>query len=380
MLLEELYTFFVSKPTLTSSTKRKYKKEDVPEILICPEPSIDIKALKSLGYSSKDFYYAGFGDLERGYLGWGGNESKSTEEVSKQISTIKSVEDCAIQNKSFLIYSSEENNDFIFKNLKFKLRNALYPHHICCELITPVPKDARFNQAMVFILEFSFENKSFGSFQIFLADKTSSSFYDMHKTKMLGDKLTSKPGMDGLTTYIVEIEEEQHLEDDPNYPCIDYQIEGEYHKCLENEHMSKMLHFLNCTPPWMTENKQIWCKPGLQFDMSQISEYLTFVLSDVGLSAADPGKCLTPCTSKRYFSKSLGLKEGEGKNGIEIVIERGVKIIKSEFQIGFKTLITRFGGIIGVSKNLLWIVIFMFSSFGFLFHKMSRKSNVDIQK
>ena len=38
----------------------------------------------------------------------------------------------------------------------------------------------------------------------------------------------------------------------------------------------------------------------------------------------------------------------------------------SDLQVGPKTLLTRFGGIVGVGKNVLWILVFIFSSVGFL--------------
>ena len=43
-------------------------------------------------------------------------------------------------------------------------------------------------------------------------------------------------------------------------------------------------------------------------------------------------------------------------------------------------MITRFGGIIGVSKDLMWIVIFGFSSVGFIFSKMSKRTNPESEE
>ena len=366
------------KPTLTSSTKRKYKPEDFPEILLCPEPSIDIQALKSLGYTSKESYQAGFDDNEFSsqFLGWTGNNSESVEEVIKKISVLKAAEDCAIEGKSKIWYTTKEKEEGVSENIKFKLKHALYPHHLCCELITP--KAASHHHIAAISLRFSFLNKSFGSFEIFFGDKLNS-FFSLHKTRILGDKIIAKSDSNGYLNFIIEIEEDQHIEDDPNYSCTDYKIEGEYHKCLENEYVTKMLNLLNCTPPWLTENKDFWCSEGKQFDMSHLAEYMKFYY-DVSLSAADSEKCLTPCTSKQYFSKRIGLAESEDLIGIDLILARDVKVTKSEFQIGFKTLITRFGGIIGISKNLLWIVILVFSSFGFLCHRASKKANSEIQE
>ena len=46
----------------------------------------------------------------------------------------------------------------------------------------------------------------------------------------------------------------------------------------------------------------------------------------------------------------------------------------SELQIGGKTLVTRFGGMIGVGKNLLWVVVFAISAVGFCSSK-TKKDN-----
>ena len=59
------------------------------------------------------------------------------------------------------------------------------------------------------------------------------------------------------------------------------------------------------------------------------------------------------------------------------VIEKTV----SELQINTRTLITRFGGIIGVGKNLLWIIILGISGIGFCSKKVCRtnKEDTDIE-
>ena len=349
--------------------------KDFPRILVCPEPTINIKAMKSLGYSDFSVYMMGIG-LKEGLLGWVGNQSESIEEVSTKISVLKSLDDCPIEEQSKIMYNNE-NEEVIYENLTFKLSNVLYPHHICCEMITP--KAASSNHILGFSLSFSFMNKSFDSYKILLSDKLSASKFDIHKTKMLGDKILSKSDIKGFLNYKIEIEEELHLEEDPNYLCIDYTIDGEYTKCLENEHIQKMFKFQNCTPPWMTENKDLWCTGRLQLNASHISSYVKFI-NELALSDADPGECLVPCTSKKYFSNEIGILGNENINGILIFFDRVVKTTKSELQIGFKTLITRFGGIIGVCKNLLWIVIFGFSSFAFLFNKMSKKTNPETQE
>ena len=136
---------------------------------------------------------------------------------------------------------------------------------------------------------------------------------------------------------------------------------------LETEFVKKTLNILNCTPPWMTENEDLWCKGRMNFDSElSRSNYIKFV-TDITLSEAETGKCLVPCKFTKYHTKEIGFRESlNNKTGMIIFFEKVVESTKTELQIGFKTLITRFGGIIGVSKNLLWITIFVVTSIGMM--------------
>ena len=48
---DTFYSLLVRKPTYTSVERRPLTSTDFPEIFICPEPSVDIDALQSRGYS-----------------------------------------------------------------------------------------------------------------------------------------------------------------------------------------------------------------------------------------------------------------------------------------------------------------------------------------
>ena len=57
LLIQELYTFVVTKPTLTFIEEKKLEVEDLPEVVICLEPGFDNKVLEKYGY--KDHYSRG---------------------------------------------------------------------------------------------------------------------------------------------------------------------------------------------------------------------------------------------------------------------------------------------------------------------------------
>ena len=63
LIFEEFHIFFFVRPTYTSDAKRKMRPEDFPEIILCPEPSIDINALRSRGYLNTVGYFRGTGDI-----------------------------------------------------------------------------------------------------------------------------------------------------------------------------------------------------------------------------------------------------------------------------------------------------------------------------
>ena len=89
------------------------------------------------------------------------------------------------------------------------------------------------------------------------------------------------------------------------------------------------------------------------------------------------GKCLNPCKTSKYYIKDLGFISEEQKSGIIVNFDRKVEKTISELQIGTQTLITRFGGIIGVGKNLLWVIILLFSSVGFCAAKAKNRKDVN---
>ena len=58
-IVEAFFTYFVLRPTYTSNEKRKWTVNDFPEIILCPQPSADMDALKSHGYPGPDYYFKG---------------------------------------------------------------------------------------------------------------------------------------------------------------------------------------------------------------------------------------------------------------------------------------------------------------------------------
>ena len=147
---------------------------------------------------------------------------------------------------------------------------------------------------------------------------------------------------------------------------------GAYGKCMEMEIVRQNSHFLNCTPPWMTDSEDLWCRGKYKFDSEEAASNYGHFLHDIGIGEADPGECSIPCNTKRYQVKEIGLKEHVEK-GLELWFEREVYVTKSKFILDAKTMMSEIGGFIGISKNFLWVLILFLSSFGILMSHLKHK-------
>ena len=96
----------------------------------------------------------------------------------------------------------------------------------------------------------------------------------------------------------------------------------------------------------------------------------------MGLS--DSKQCSVPCTKTNFYVNKIGFERKASREGIILVFENKVEKRISELQIGPKTLLTRIGGIIGVGKNLLWLLVFFFTSIASLLTLARKKCNKEI--
>ena len=351
LITEEFYNFLVLKPTYTFQEKRRIDLDDFPVITLCPHPSVDVNAMKKKGYGLFDFYFKGVFDPFNSSVSWAGNKSEDVKEVSKEISILKSIDDCPEGQFHF-----EDNSSIA----EFKLSRALNPYHICCQVIQPKLSEASPIVSLRLFLNNSQSLLSY--FKVFLADQLTASIFDQHKTVMTGDTIASNNK--GFMMYKVKIVVDEKLEGDPKYPCIDFKFKGEYAKCIENELIKQNTKFLNCSPPWMTENEDLWCRKHYKMDQKTQHNYFSNFMGAIGTSDADYGKCLIPCKRKRYEAKKIGLLEKNGTRGLIIRFDKDVEITKSSWTIDVKSLLSSVGGTIGLSKELLWLLILTISSVG----------------
>lgn len=66
-------------------------------------------------------------------------------------------------------------------------------------------------------------------------------------------------------------------------------------QCLAEGYLRKSMELLNCTAPWVTENKQLWCDSKNISDKKKkdVENFLTAVI----YGSHKPKNCLRPCKS-----------------------------------------------------------------------------------
>ena len=378
LVADEIYVCLVERPTLTRNVKEDLSKEDFPSLTLCPGPSVKDNEVISRGYNDIWDYKTGTkyswnsSWVGVDVIGWNGkNKSETISEVSSEISVLKSVLDCPDSNSSLLWWARNESNkeELTFHTMEFTMEEALFPDHLCCKV--KFPEAAKKNAIEGMEIGFFPEGKMFDNFRILMTDQMSSSIFEQINSYPSGDRIFTSM-YEGWVNYKVKIKQEIHLENDPNYHCINYKVPGEYDQCLRKEYIKASFDILGCAPPWLTKNETLWCKENelekkIKTD-DDIYRWTTFV-SDVSFGMMKSG-CSVPCKKSKFYSTNGGFRGDTLKRkGVLIMFDRIVEKSISEFQRTPKTMLTRFGGLIGLGKNMLWIIILSVTGIGFFTNK-----------
>ena len=92
----------------------------------------------------------------------------------------------------------------------------------------------------------------------------------------------------------MKIFEENNIENDPNYLCINYEEPGVYDHCLERELSKETVRLLSCSPPWFTTTDNLTCSHLLQLE-EQTRQEMELLISKINGGRADITNCPVPC-------------------------------------------------------------------------------------
>ena len=234
------------------------------------------------------------------------------------------------------------------------MTRPIYPYGQCCKLIKSRAAEKNLIFKIIIDLLLNSQARRVGTFKVLLSDEETSSRFKRHRFNIRGASLHTSE-KDGANKFMIRIHQEKHLAEDRNFPCRNYKF-GEYDRCLEEEYSRQFIEIINCTLPWVSDRESLWCSNNLNISSSDIGK-LNNLIDKILYGKADQGSCLSPCKTTSFEVEDIGFFSSKNIRGMAFAFADEVEVTTTELQIGAKTLLTRVGGVIGVGKEFLWIIL-----------------------
>ena len=132
LICQELFTFVVEKPTTTSKQENVFDFKDIPEVVICLEPSIDTEVLEKYGYNPVTTYYKGIVDGK--FIGWNGNGTKSSGEILEEALRVKNQHNISTKFFASAMYRTTSQQ---FVDIGINHRMLAWPFGRCFSISPP---------------------------------------------------------------------------------------------------------------------------------------------------------------------------------------------------------------------------------------------------
>ena len=364
MVGQELNTFSIEKPTTVSTEEGDIKKDDLPEVVICTEPGLDLEELDKYGYL-RDMYYRGSHDGKK-FVGWNGvKNEKPSKEILEEVLRIKNTSLIRLDGEGGF---SEDLSLFVAANIS--VRKLMYPHGSCLS-INP-PDSVRFGYKSQMTLHFELNNseivhllpkgKDVLVLKTYFMDKVNSALLfpenmerrNEMRIELNPNWLKGNGWFNSETSIKIKIKRSHHVQGDPLLDCTDYTTEKTYHDCIHDEILDIFDNEIGCAPPLLARSLNSMCNTTFNLTddkdlkIKQIFRALLFNVMEFS--------CKTPCTQRTYRSIITHQTPYKGTS-LYITFSPRVEITKSKFQIDAQTLLTRFGGSVSSGRTLLWILL-----------------------
>ena len=162
--------------------------------------------------------------------GWSGNNSNTTpEDIIKNISVIRTSEDCPETKVKFL---DTKNDKIEYVSLSFELTSEVYPSGKCCKALIPDQASNSTIGGLLVRIQLNDNLPSVEGFQVFMSDRKSSNKYHRKKFIVDGIELKANKKELGYILYNLKIYKEIYLVDNKKYACKNYQHIDGYDKVI----------------------------------------------------------------------------------------------------------------------------------------------------
>ena len=368
MVYQELYTFSIERPTSISTEEGILGLDDLPEVVICSEPGLDLKAVDKYGYL-RDTYYRGSHDGKK-FVGWNGvKNERPAKDILEEALTIK--------NTSLLLSGNNvrqgvgfTEDHFTFFTPKISLRTLVFPHGRCISVNPEDPAKFGYNNLLNLYLEFNNSeidnlipvDKNLLVLRFYFMDNVNSPRLfpgsiersNQMEVRLNPSLVKGKSWFNYTTSIEIKTERSHHVQGDHLFDCTEYGKENTYHDCIHNEILAKFEVKLGCAPPLLARSLKTMC--NTRFNLTDYEDAKLKQLFRTLLSHVMKFKCKTPCTQRVYLKTVTHQIPYKGTSLI-ITFNPKVAITKSKFSIDAQTLLTRFGGSVSSGRTLLWILL-----------------------
>ena len=110
-----------------------------------------------------------------------------------------------------------------------------------------------------------------------------------------------------------------------------------------------------CQPPPFADHTHNICNQKFNFspnETCEIEKWMEYLVSQNWSP-----NCKVPCTKSKYTTRFKSKTPYWNGAAIYIVFDQTLDVAQSRFSINSLTLLTRLGGLIGVGRTLLWILV-----------------------
>ena len=128
------------------------------------------------------------------------------------------------------------------------------------KVVTPAIADTHTINGIL-VKVFLKDEARYDGFKILLSNRESATFFIQQKFNIEGTFLEASNDPPGYYLYRLRLSEQYNLEDDPLFYCRHYPHLGDFDTCLESSYILQTGNIANCSPPWLTGRREVWCPP-----------------------------------------------------------------------------------------------------------------------
>ena len=380
LICQEVVTYSIKRPTTTSQEEKELEVSDLPDVVMCLDPALNLTNIAKYGYNN-GFYYRGSVN-GTDFIGWNGNATHFAERGKGNFSAV-------ILNKA-LVFDGRLQQQLVkeayyrgFQNesvkAKMRPRTLMYPYGRCLAISPPTETNVshpKINtlQLTLRTTDLGFDTKSPKTrIRIYLMDKlTSAHIYPNGMELMGSDRIPAKKlyADPEIQTFKTKITRTQHVPGDPLFNCDVYTEENTYNDCIQSELLEIFDREIGCQPPLLAKDPNLMCNKIFNVSTNK-AEKIKNIFQQLYIANMD-FKCRTPCETSKFTTQNVHTTKN-GDHHLIISFDKKVEVVRSTFKIDEQTFLARLGGSISSGRTVLWLLVGLLGAFQVIFTVCSCK-------